>query len=275
MSYAKSLLARGEEVVFESGQHWFAVIGRAWWAIIGAILGLAVVLFVASPPEESLDGPAEILALIVLLLSFARIGWVIWGWRNTEFLVTTRRIIRAEGIFNKRMADSNLEKVNDAHLTQSLFGRIFGYGDLDILTAADEMGLVEDFPMLADPVEFKIAMLNQKEMLERPDLAAPAYQRQQAPSMRPAEPMPPRAGSGRVSVIDDSPSAESTPAAASAPMAESPPSPAAPTPQVPPTAANPADDAAASLERLAGLRDRGLITAEEYDAKKRELLERI
>jgi hypothetical protein len=36
-----------------------------------------------------------------------------------------------------------------------------------------------------------------------------------------------------------------------------------------------ADDATATLERLASLRDRGLITAEEYDAKKRELLERI
>jgi hypothetical protein len=38
---------------------------------------------------------------------------------------------------------------------------------------------------------------------------------------------------------------------------------------------SPADDATATLERLASLRDRGLITAEEYDAKKRELLERI
>ena len=46
--------------------------------------------------------------------------------------------------------------------------------------------------------------------------------------------------------------------------------PAAPTP-----ATNPADDLGATLERLAGLRDKGLITAEEYEAKKRELLERM
>jgi hypothetical protein len=32
---------------------------------------------------------------------------------------------------------------------------------------------------------------------------------------------------------------------------------------------------AATLERLAGLRDKGLITPEEYEAKKRELLERM
>jgi hypothetical protein len=271
MSYARKLLARGEEIAFESGQHWFAVVGRSWWAIIVAILALAVLLWVAGPPEQPLDGPAEVVSLGLLLIAFARIGWVIWGWRNTEFLVTTRRIIRAEGILNKRMSDSSLEKVNDAHLTQNVFGRIFGFGDLDILTAADEMGGIEDFPLLADPVDFKIAMLNQKEILERPDLAAPAYQRQPAPTMRPAEPMSPRAGSDRVTMIEER--ADSTPAPSSPPP---PPATRAPTPEgAAPMGGSPADDAAATLERLASLRDRGLITAEEYDAKKRELLERI
>jgi hypothetical protein len=152
-----------------------------------------------------------------------------------------------------------------------VFGRIFGFGDLDILTAADELGGIEDFPLLADPVDFKIAMLNQKELLERPDLAAPAYQRQPAPTMRPAEPMSPRAGSDRVTVIEER--GDSGPAPASSPP---PPASPAPTPQAAaPSGGSPAEDAAATLERLASLRDRGLITAEEYDAKKRELLERI
>lgn len=264
MSYARKLLARGEEVVLESRQHWFVVIGRSWWAIILAILSLAVLIFVASPPDEGTDAAAEIVALVLMGIAFARIGWVIWDWRNTEFLVTTRRIVRAEGILNKRMVETSLEKVNDAILTQSLFGRFFGFGDLDILTAADEMGGIEDYPMIADPVDFKVAMLNQKEAVERPDLAPPAYQRQSAPDLVPAEPMPPRAGSDRVTVIDES---------AAAPAAAAPPS--APSAEPAPAAAAPVDDATATLERLASLRDRGLITPEEYDAKKRELLERI
>jgi hypothetical protein len=58
------------------------------------------------------------------------------------------------------------------------------------------------------------------------------------------------------------------------------PEPPADAPEAPPPVAaappsTPADDATATLERLASLRDRGLITPEEYDAKKRELLERI
>jgi uncharacterized membrane protein YdbT with pleckstrin-like domain len=115
------------------------IIGRSWWAIILAILALAVLMFVAGPPEEDLDGPVEIGALIGLIIGLGRIGWVVWDWKNTEFLVTNRRIVRAEGILNKRMAATSLEKVNDAVLTQSLFGRFFGFGDLDILSAAEEI----------------------------------------------------------------------------------------------------------------------------------------
>jgi hypothetical protein len=267
MSYARKLLARGEEVVLESRQHWFVVIGRAWWGIALAIFALAVLLFVVPPPNESLDTPVEIVALVALLAGLGRIGWVIWDWRNTEYLVTTHRIVRAEGILNKLMVATSLEKVNDAVLTQSMFGRLFGYGDLDILSAAEEMGGVEDFPMVTDPIDFKVAMLNQKEAIERPDLAPPAYQRQAPPDMVPAEPMPPRAGSDRVTVVDESAEASAAePPAAAEPEAAPPP---------PAPAPSPADDAAATLERLATLRDRGLITPEEYDAKKRELLERI
>ena len=36
MSYARNLLSRGEEVVYESRQHWFAVIARTWiWIVVG------------------------------------------------------------------------------------------------------------------------------------------------------------------------------------------------------------------------------------------------
>ena len=36
-----------------------------------------------------------------------------------------------------KAADSSLEKINDAVLEQSFFGRMLGYGDLDVLTASE------------------------------------------------------------------------------------------------------------------------------------------
>jgi hypothetical protein len=270
MSYARNLLSRGEEVVYESRQHWFAVIARTWFWLLIAIGALALVIFLVSGTEpflnETVDQIVTLAAVAGLIAAAGWVGFVLWDWRNQEWLITTRRVIRAEGVLNKSVSDSSLEKINDARLDQSVFGRIFGFGTLDILTAAEEMNQgsnVADFPMIADPVDFKKAMFDQKQMIENPDLARPRYQRSEAPpSMQPAEPMPPRAGTDRVSVhADEAIPASSSPAAV------------APPPAVEPRSA--ADELGATLERLAGLRDKGLITPEEYEAKKRDLLERM
>ena len=271
MSYAKNLLSRNEEVVYESRQHWFAVIARTWVWILVAVVALALTIFLVSGDQAfgnpTVDQVLTLVAVISLIGALAWIGFIVWDWRNQEWLITTRRVMRAEGVLNKSVSDTSLEKINDARLDQSVFGRIFGFGTLDILTAAEEVGgeNVADFPMIADPVTFKKAMFDQKTMLEQPDLAPPRYQRQApAPEMQRAEPMAPRAGSDRVAVY-----AEGATDAPARPADAPPPAPA------PPPAANPADDLGATLERLAGLRDKGLITAEEYEAKKRELLERM
>jgi hypothetical protein len=267
MSYARNLLSRGEEVVFESRQHWLAVLGQTWLFVIGAILVLAVLIWATSSDLGSIEGGVQVVSLVLLIVCLAYLGLKIWAWRNQEYLITTRRVIKSEGIFNKQMGDSSLEKVNDARLTQSWLGRIFDYGTLDILTASEaaETGLLNDFPMLAEPVKFKVAMLNQKERLEFPDLAPPPPQRQAPPpEMQRAEPMAPRAGSSQVSEVRSDRMPTPAPVPAPAPAA------AAVTP-----ATGGSGEVAATLESLAGLRDKGLITADEYEAKKRELLERL
>jgi membrane protein YdbS with pleckstrin-like domain len=258
MSYARNLLSRGEEVVFESRQHWFAVVARTWLFIIGAVLAFAVLIWSTTSDSNTILSILQIVSLVALLAALAEIGLKVWSWRNQEYLVTTRRVIKAEGIFNKNMGDSSLEKVNDAHLSQSLLGRIFNFGTLDILTAAEEAetALLNDFDMMADPVDFKIAMLNAKEQLENPDRAPAPRQRPEAmPQMQRSAPMPPRAGTDRVSEVRPSAPAPAAPAATSS--------------------ASAADDLAVTLERLAGLRDQGYITPEEYESKKRELLGRM
>jgi hypothetical protein len=280
MSYAEKLLSRGEEIVYSSRQHWFAVIARMWVWILIVIVALAVLIFLMTGEEpfggETVDGGLTILGLVVLIASLAYLGFVIWDWRNQEWLITTRRVMRAEGVLNKSVTDTSLEKINDARLDQSVLGRIFGFGTLDILTAAEEFsgGGVADFPMIADPVTFKKAMFDQKHSLENPDLARPpSYQSAPPPEMQRAEPMPPRAGSDRVAVHsdDEPPLPASAEAAAATAAAGTPPAPA--TEGSAPR--SPADELGETLERLADLRDRGLITAEEYETKKTDLLERM
>jgi hypothetical protein len=279
MSYAEKLLSRGEEIVYSSRQHWFAVIARMWVWILIVIVALAILLWIGTNDgaildNDGIDSGATFVSVAVFIASLAYLGFVIWDWRNQEWLITTRRVMRAEGVLNKSVTDTSLEKINDARLDQNVFGRIFGFGTLDILTAAEEYsgGSVADFPMIADPVTFKKAMFDQKHSLENPDLAPPRrYQSGPPPEMERAEPMPPRAGSDQVAVYQEG-AAAPLPASAEAAAVAAETSQGAP---AAPASRTPADELGETLERLADLRDRGLITADEYETKKRDLLERM
>ena len=70
-----------------------------------------------------------------------------------------------EGVVNKRVVDSSLEKINDAVLTQSIFGRWLGFGDLKVLTASE--AAISEFKMIRRPIQFKKAMLDAKYEYER------------------------------------------------------------------------------------------------------------
>ena len=113
--------------------------------------------------------------------------WGIFQFRNQEYLITSRRLIHAEGVINKKATDSSLEKINDAMLTESIFGRMFGFGDLEVLTAS-ESG-IENLRMLRDAKAFKKAMLDAKHELEI-DLARPTAPAMRAPDPAPAPPAP-------------------------------------------------------------------------------------
>jgi Bacterial PH domain/Short C-terminal domain len=94
-------------------------------------------------------------------------GLKIIKWWNESYIITNRRVIQTEGIINKHVIDSSLEKVNDVVLTQSALGRMLGYGDVEILTAS-EIG-VNRFERISGPVRFKTEMLNQKEDMGKID----------------------------------------------------------------------------------------------------------
>ena len=75
-------------------------------------------------------------------------------------MLTNRRVIQVEGVLNRNATDSSLEKINDAVLSQSVFGRMFDFGDLTVLTAS-ESG-IEKMRMLRSPVVYKKKMLDAK-----------------------------------------------------------------------------------------------------------------
>ncbi len=251
--YADTLLTEGEVIVLRTRQHWLALAGRARAAFVlwgaGLLLLFLVVFF--NVAAGTLRDITSGLALILLALGLVVFIYRFWVWWAQDYVVTNRRLLKVTGILNKRSADSSLEKINDAILSQSVLGRMFNYGELEILTAADQA--VDRYHMLRDPKQFKKTMLTQKHNLETEF---------QYGSRIPTPPM----------------RAEAQPAAPAMPAAPAPaPAPASAPTEMPKAdmATNESLEVTQTLARLADLRDSGAITAEEYEQKKDELLGRL
>ncbi len=252
MAYLDNLLASGEQLLRREHQHWFVLVADARYAFFAWVAAVALLILSGFAPDV-LKAPLGWVIVVLVIGGLLYLGWQILRWQNEEFVVTSRRVLKTEGVVNKRVIDSSLEKINDAILTQSIFGRMFGFGDLEILTAS-ESG-ISILRMLRQADDFKRTMLDAKHELE---LELSGARPMPGPAIRsgaPPAPMQPAAA------------APSAPAAApTAPAA-----PAAPAP----AAGMSADEVTRTLSSLADLRDRGAISAEEYEAKKADLLHRI
>ena len=166
MGYVERLLARNERIAFGTHQHWIVLLRSLIANLFLCVLILAVVVAVSILPAILSLPPGiplflKLLPLVLLVVPFARMGIRALNWWNERYIITNRRVIQTEGVINKHVIDSSLEKVNDVVLVQSALGRMLGYGDVEILTAS-EIG-VNRFERIAGPVRFKTEMLNQKE----------------------------------------------------------------------------------------------------------------
>ena len=160
MGYLEGLMGKNEQIVLMTRQHWIMIVGallvNGFFVLLLLGIGWALGILVPVLGWISL-AVAGVISLIPLWRLVS--DWL--HWSNDLYVVTNRRIIQAQGVINKHIIDSSLEKINDVVLTQSVLGRILGYGDLEILTGS-EIG-VNLLRRIAEPVRFKTEMMNQKE----------------------------------------------------------------------------------------------------------------
>jgi len=156
--YVDSLMGANENVLVLERQHWFVWVPRLIFCII--LIAVISAISVLAAPFTSGIGMFGLVLNIIPVWMFLR---TFLDWVNETYIVTNRRIIQTEGVVNKSVIDSSLEKINDVVLSQSVLGRIMDYGNLEILTGS-ELGL-NKLERIQSPVKFKIAMLNAKEAM--------------------------------------------------------------------------------------------------------------
>jgi uncharacterized membrane protein YdbT with pleckstrin-like domain len=160
--YLNNLLGEREKILLVTHQHWFQLFRSILVEIVLMILTVIAVTLIYAlilPLPIAFSGYLLLLIPIISLLRDVLI------WYNHQYVVTNHRVIQIFGVFNKNVTDSSLEKVNDVKMDQSVLGRIFNFGDIEILTAS-ELG-INRFTFIGDPIRFKTAMIDAKFRLEQ------------------------------------------------------------------------------------------------------------
>ena len=159
--YLQSLLGNNEKVLMVTRQHWFVLVQSF---LLELLLMAIIIAAVSGILILWLPGSLVVLGYFLLIIPLFSLFIDLLAWSNRKYVITNRRVMQLSGIFNKNITDSSLEKVNDVKMEQSFLGRLFNFGDMEILTGS-ELG-ANLFRKIENPVHFKTTMLDAKENIE-------------------------------------------------------------------------------------------------------------
>ncbi len=156
MSYVDDHLNPGEVVVYRSRLHPIVFLTG------GLITGLGL-LVLASPGTGDGGGILFLIGLLFIAATWLRQS-------NSEFAVTSSRVVIKVGLLSARSLELQLAKVEALSVNQDLFGQMFNFGTLVV---GGTGGTKEVFKLIADPIGFRQAVQQQSEAITRPAPAAP------------------------------------------------------------------------------------------------------
>ena len=123
----RSTLKKDEKLLITIHQHWIKL-------LLPCITWLIIVILLFIFVQDHLE-----IVLIVALVTALYPAYLYLEWNNNLWAVTNMRVIDESGFFSRYSKESPLDKINNVEYDQTLWGRMMGYGDVEIQTAA-EMG---------------------------------------------------------------------------------------------------------------------------------------
>jgi uncharacterized membrane protein YdbT with pleckstrin-like domain len=142
MSYVSRTLGSKEKVLFLTGYHWL------YWLGVALITLPFVVLALGTLPYGGFDFLYLALAILPFLYGFY---YFIHGIA-LEVAVTTDRFVKKTGLISITSEEVSLDKIEEVNVAESILGRIFGYGNVDVHgTGAGAIHV----KMVTDPVRLR------------------------------------------------------------------------------------------------------------------------
>jgi uncharacterized membrane protein YdbT with pleckstrin-like domain len=163
-----SELLPGENLILKTHQHWI-VLAKSLVIPLVLIVLVAILDFVVMTGDTRLIVTLAAIAIAVLWLI------VVWiRWQATAYTLTDQRIKIETGVFGRSSMVIPIDRIQDCTTKQTLFGRMVGYGRVEV-DAAGAQG-AEVLEHLPHPAEFRDEVFVQSERRRGgvPSSAAPA-----------------------------------------------------------------------------------------------------
>ena len=154
----RTALKKDEKILVVIRQHWLQLVLPIFaWLIISILL----IWFLPT-------GAALLIAIVAFL--FPLYEYI--NWKYNLWAVTNLRVVDESGFFSRYSKESPLDKINNVEYDQSFLGRLLGYGNVDIQTAA-EMGETT-YHLIHHPKLLKDTITHAQEEYKKNNIASQA-----------------------------------------------------------------------------------------------------
>jgi uncharacterized membrane protein YdbT with pleckstrin-like domain len=137
MSYVNDTLLPGETLRFRGHVHWIIFTPCLFWITVGLVALLVDQFYIA---------------LALFIIGIVRFGRAVVYFFTTELAVTDQRVISKFGFIARTTFELPLDRVTTLNVLQSVLGRFFNYGDIEIHAMG---GIATPIPVVADPLTFR------------------------------------------------------------------------------------------------------------------------
>jgi uncharacterized membrane protein YdbT with pleckstrin-like domain len=155
-----SELLPGENLVLKAHQHWIVIVKSLVIPVVLLVIAGVVDLFVKSGTGIPHFRTIVSLAAIAIAGAWLIVVWI--RWQSTSYTLTDQRIKIDTGVFGRSSKTIPIDRIQDATTKQTLFGRMLGYGRVEVDAAGAQGAEVLDH--LPSPGAFRdqVFMLSER-----------------------------------------------------------------------------------------------------------------
>ena len=154
----RAKLKNNETVALVIRPHWFVLVLPSLLAIMGIVPGVLIGGY----------------GFIIPFCAFCYLGYKIVERKHNLWAVTNLRVIDEFGVISLNSKESPLDKINNVTYEQSIWGRMFGYGNVQIQTAAEVGSTI--YHQVEKPKELKDMITQMQEEYKKSQIISQAQE---------------------------------------------------------------------------------------------------